>query len=53
MDTVKLVESLDEAVCIPLSAYTLGNGLNPIIFLPAMGNLQQSVGFLTLVLQPI
>ena len=31
------IQILDEAVCIPGSANTLGKDLNPIILPPAMG----------------
>ena len=37
MNTVTRVQILDEAESISHKANTLGNGINPIILLPAMG----------------
>ena len=37
MDTATRVQILDETDCISHSTNTLGKGVNPIIFPPAMG----------------
>ena len=37
MDTVTRIQILYETLCISLSAYTLTQGMNPIILSPAIG----------------
>ena len=37
MDTANQVQALDEAVCISHNSNTLGKGMHPNIFPPAIG----------------
>ena len=39
MDTASRIQILDESVCISHSTNTLGKGMNPTIFHPAMGKI--------------
>ena len=53
METTTRVQILDQANCISHSTNTLGKGMNPIIFPPAMGKQQGRLGSTALVRQLI
>ena len=48
MDFSTRVQILDKAVCISHSANTLGKGINPYIFSPAMGKILGQAGLFNL-----
>ena len=48
MDTVTRIQILDVAYCISYSTNTLGKGMNPIIFPPAMSKKWDRLGSLAL-----
>ena len=53
MDTATRVQILDEADCISQSINTLGKGMNPLIFHPAMGKYQGRLGSSAWIRQPV
>ena len=53
VDAVTRVQNLDKAVCISLSANTLGKGMNPAILTPAISKLEGTLSFLPFVWQPV